>query len=196
MSLNDTSNEDATVYPWGGEFIKGKYTSCVAVVLLNTAYQPPSTVALYGVLKTENIGIEKIVANVISNPHIRFLIICGEEIRGHRSGASLKALHQNGIDKNHRIINAPGAIPYIENIDTESILRFQRQIEIIDLIGIQNHELITKTIQTHLLNNPGSFGKPYIAIRLVTQQKKSLEDKRSLHSKISINYMGKIKKRL
>ena len=56
------------------------------------------------------------------------MILCGDDIRGHRSGKSLIALHKNGIDENHRIINAPGAIPYIENIGEDSINRFQKQI--------------------------------------------------------------------
>ena len=88
-------------YPWGGEFAIGASTGCVAVVLLNIDYEPPKTVAIYGRLKTENIGIEKIVANTISNPFLRFLVLCGDDIRGHRSGSSLIALHKNGIDQNH-----------------------------------------------------------------------------------------------
>jgi len=33
--------------------------------------------AIIGQCKTENLGVEKIVANVISNCNIRFLILCG-----------------------------------------------------------------------------------------------------------------------
>ncbi len=116
-------------YPWGGEFTTCSPNGCVAVVLLNIQYTPPESVAIYGRLKTENIGVEKIVANTISNPHIRFLVICGDDIRGHRSGSSLLALHKNGIDSNHRIIDAPGAIPYIENLKEDAIKRFQGQLE-------------------------------------------------------------------
>ncbi|HDQ16180.1 MAG TPA: hypothetical protein ENN45_03890, partial [Bacteroidetes bacterium] len=126
-------------YPWGGEFTAFDEKSCVAVVLLNTEYIPPKKVAIYGPIKTENIGIEKIVANVISNPHIRYIVVCGEEIRGHRSGASLIALNKNGIDKNHRIIDAPGAIPYIENLNEEAIDRFRSQIEMVDLIDVTDN---------------------------------------------------------
>jgi tetrahydromethanopterin S-methyltransferase subunit A len=181
-------------YPWGGEFTTCKDTGCVAVVLLNTEYAPPDTVAIYGPLKTENIGIEKIVANTISNPYIRYIIITGEEIRGHRSGKSLLALSKNGIDKNHRIINAPGAIPYIENIDEKAIKRFQEQIQIIDMIGEKDTSKIDKKIKECINKSPPSFGKSYIAIR-ITPKIATLDDKRALHSKIIIDYMGKIKKR-
>jgi tetrahydromethanopterin S-methyltransferase subunit A len=182
-------------YPWGGEFTACSPKGCVAVVLLNLSYDPPETVAIYGRLKTENIGIEKIVANTISNPHIRFLIVCGDDIRGHRSGSSLLALHKSGIDSNHRIIDAPGAIPYIENLKEDAIKRFQAQLDVVDLIGEKEKEKIDKTISECIRTSPPSFGEPYIAIRLKPEMTVSLTDKRALHSKIIIDYIGKVKKR-
>ena len=182
-------------YPWGGEFTICSSDGCIAIVLLIIDYLPPNTVAIYGPLKTENIGIEKIVANVISNPKIRYLIVCGDDIRGHRSGSSLVALHKNGIDKKHRIIKAPGAIPYIENLKEEALERFRSQIEIINLIGIKDKEKIDKIIHDYTAKSPPSFGDPYIAIRIKPKKAKSIGDKKALHSKIVINYMGKIEKR-
>ena len=186
---------DTTYYPWGGEFTVGSPKGHIAVVLLNLTYIPPPTVAIYGSLKTENIGIEKIVANIISNPQIRILIVCGEDIRGHRSGKSLISLHKNGIDKNHKIIDAPGAIPYIENLKKEAIDRFQTQVEIIDLIGLQEKNKLDNIIKQHMKKTPPSFGEPYIAIRIKTTSKVTLTDTRALHSKIILNYIGKVEKR-
>ena len=181
-------------YPWGGEFTACKDNSPVAVVLLNIGYTPPKTVAIYGTLKTENIGIEKIVANTISNPNIRYILLCGDEIRGHCSGSSLILLSKNGVDKNHRIINAPGAIPYIENLDKKAIKRFQKQIKIIDMIGEKNKIIIDKKISELIKKSPSSYGESYIAIRFITKTTR-VNDKRALHSKIYIDYLGKIKKR-
>lgn len=182
-------------YPWGGEFTRCTSNSCVAVVLLNIEYIPSDKVAIYGPLKTENIGIEKIVANVISNPNIRYLVVCGEDIRGHRSGISLVALHKNGIDDQHRIIDAPGAIPYIENINSEAVERFRSQIKTINLIDEKDKNKIDTSIDKCIKEKPGSFGEPYIAIRIVPEATTNLEDQRALHSKIVIDYMGKIEKR-
>jgi tetrahydromethanopterin S-methyltransferase subunit A len=182
-------------YPWGGEFTTGASEGCVAVVLLNIHYTPPEGVAIYGRLKTENIGIEKILANTISNPSLRFLIICGDDIRGHRSGASLLALHKNGIDHNHRIIDAPGAIPYIENLHEEAIRRFQAQLSIVDLIGERDTGKIDTIIADYIRKDPPSFGEPYIAIRLKPEITVNVTDNRALHSRIIIDYMGKVKKR-
>lgn len=182
-------------YPWGGEFTSCNKNSCVAVVLLTIDYTPSKKVAIYGSLKTENIGIEKIVANTISNPNIRYLIICGDDIRGHRSGSSLISLNKNGLNNQHRIIDAPGAIPYIENLNNEAIERFRKQIEVVDLIGIKDKNKIDAIIEEYINKSPHSFGKPYIAIKIVSKITTSLGDKRALHSKIVINYLGKIKKR-
>ncbi len=182
-------------YPWGGEFTACSPKGSVGVVLLNIQYTPPQSVAIYGRLKTENIGIEKIIANTISNPNIRFLVICGDDIRGHRSGSSLFALHKNGIDSNHRIIGAHGAIPYIENLEEEAIKRFQKQITIVDLMGEKEKEKIDNIIADFTDRAPSSYGEPYIAIRIKPKMTVSLTDKRALHSKIVINYLGNVKKR-
>ena len=162
-------------YPWGSEFIPCSPKGCVAVVILNVDYTPSDKVAIYGSLKTENIGIEKIVANVISNPHIRYIVVCGDDIRGHRSGSSLVALNKNGIDEQNRIVDAPGAIPYIENINDKNE--------------------IDKLINECIAKSPRSFGAPYIAIRIKPEATTLLDDQRALHSKIVMDYMGKIKKR-
>lgn len=182
-------------YPWVGEFTACSPNNCVAVVLLNTDYTPSNNVAIYGSLKTENIGIEKIVANVISNPHIRYLVVCGEDIRGHRPGSSLIALQKNGVDNQHKIIEAPGAIPYIENLNPEAIERFRAQIEVVDLLGIEDKYKIDKVINDLITKSVSSFGKPYIAIRIKPEATVILEDKRALHSKIVVDYMGKVEKR-
>lgn len=181
-------------YPWGGEFTECNPNSCVAVVLLNIDYKPNDKIAIYGPLKTENIGIEKIVANVISNPNIRFLIVCGQDIRGHRSGSSIIALNKNGVDEQNRIINAPGAIPYIENLNNEAIKRFQSQIEIIDMIDVTDRKIIDERINEYLKKSPQCFGEPYITIK-IKPEKALIDDKRALHSKIIIDYKGNVKKR-
>ena len=52
-------------------------------------------VAIVGTLHTENLGIERLVSNVLANPHIRFVIVCGPDSRqaiGHLPGQSLVAL--------------------------------------------------------------------------------------------------------
>jgi tetrahydromethanopterin S-methyltransferase subunit A len=153
------------------------------------------SIPIFSVFNGPNIGIEKIIANVISNPHIRYLVICGDDIRGHRSGTSLVALHENGINNQHKIIDAPGTIPYIENLKNEAIKRFQDQVEIINLIGVTDSTMIDQRIEKLNKISPPSYGKPYIAIRIKVNSRVNLTDKRAIHAKIVVNYLGMIKKR-
>jgi hypothetical protein len=58
-------------------------------------------VAITGTLTTENLGIERLVRNTITNPRLRFVIVCGPEVEqriGHHPGGSLLALATNGTD--------------------------------------------------------------------------------------------------
>ena len=50
--------------------------------------------AICGSCKTENLGLEKVIANIISNPNIRFISACGTEVKGHLAGQTMKALHE------------------------------------------------------------------------------------------------------
>ncbi|MFW6176533.1 MAG: methyltransferase, partial [Thermoplasmatota archaeon] len=124
-------------YPWPGKYYTGNPESNIAIVTLDKDFSfDESDIALWGPMKTENLGIERVVVNTISNPNIRYLIVCGKEIRGHKSGRSLICFYKNGVDEDGRIIEAPGAVPYIENISEEAISRFRNQVKIYDLIGV------------------------------------------------------------
>ena len=101
------------------------------------------------------------------------------------------------IDDKH-LITCPhcGEPTYlIENLDNKAIDRFRKQIETINLIGVKNKEDIDKSIENCILKSPKTFGEPYIAIKIVPEIKISLNDKRALHSKIVMDYLGRIKKR-
>ncbi len=102
--------------PLPGAYRVLRYQAPVAVCTLNDdelaaaiARAAPAAVAVVGTLHTENLGIERLVANVIADPHIRFVVVCGCDGRqaiGHLPGQSLLALSRNGIDERRRIIGA------------------------------------------------------------------------------------------
>lgn len=181
------------LYPWGGKYNRGNLKSPIAVVTLDTDFDfPEDKVAIWGKMKTENLGIEKVIANVISNPYIRFLIICGEEIRGHRSGNTLKAIAENGIDEKGRIIDAPGAVPYIENIEKEAVERFRKQVSVIDKIDVTEKEAIMEEINSKLEDDPGKFGEPFIAIKVEIEEESRMEADLALHASLNITPWGEI----
>jgi tetrahydromethanopterin S-methyltransferase subunit A len=182
-------------YPWRGEFTVGSERSQVAIDTLGSRMDfPEELVAIWGQHKTENLGIEKIVANVVSNPNIRYLILCGEEVRGHRSGQSIASLVANGVDADGRIIGASGAVPYIENLPPEAIARFRGQVELVNLIGETSTEAVA-TKARELASRPKPvFGEPLV-IEFAERQKASqmvgLSGKLSLHKDLLVDpYLG------
>ena len=84
--------------PVRGEYAVGDPNAGVAVVTLASQLRVRGA-AISGPCKTENLGVEKIVANVVSNCNIRFILLCGAESKGHLPGNTLLALHRNGIDE-------------------------------------------------------------------------------------------------
>jgi len=134
--------------PLRGEYSLGDPGSRIAVVTLASSLRAPGA-AIWGPCKTENLGVEKVVGNLISNSEIRFLLVCGEESKGHLPGDSIVALHKNGIDPDGRIVGSRGAIPFIENLSPEAIDRFQRQVEVIDRIGLVDEEEIEEIVREH-----------------------------------------------
>ncbi len=144
--------------PMPGDYKVLEKQSKVAVVTLTTnpdEFSIPEA-AIVGSLKTENLGIERIIANIISNPKIRAFILCGKESQGHFAGQALLSVWKNGADENMKIIGAKGPIPYLENITQEAIARFQRQIALMeDLIGETNTEAVrAKTREINAMRLP------------------------------------------
>jgi tetrahydromethanopterin S-methyltransferase subunit A len=180
------------IYPWGGRFTEGDRGACTAVVTLSEEIGfPPDGIALYGSMKTENLGVEKVVANVISNPNIRFVIVAGNDVRGHRSGEALKCLWKNGVDANNRIIGAKSAIPYIENLPGHAIERFQSQVMILDLTGVVEADSILEAVAECVAGNPGSYGEPMIVEMTERENNITLRDSDfSMHKDIEVGVYG------
>jgi tetrahydromethanopterin S-methyltransferase subunit A len=137
--------------PESGEYLIGNPEAPVAITTLASEELPRQfkrviglkNVAIIGRTCTENIGIEKVVKNVIANPAIRFLILCGQEsgattLNGHLAGQSFLALKQNGVSEQKRIIGSSGKRPVLKNTGFAEVERFRRQIELIDLIGCED----------------------------------------------------------
>jgi tetrahydromethanopterin S-methyltransferase subunit A len=151
-----------------GDFFFGDPESSVAVVTLGSHFGKLFTdqgAGIEGTAKTENIGLEKVIVNIISNPNIRFLILCGSEIMGHVTGQSLEALYKNGV-KEGRIIDAQGAIPFIENLNEEHLERFQKQVEFISMINNEDVSAISAKVKELLGRDPGAYPEPPVVVEI------------------------------
>jgi tetrahydromethanopterin S-methyltransferase subunit A len=150
--------------PWPvltGEYEVGNPESPVAVCSCGSHLKNSELIAagaaLAGPCKTENIGIEKMVANIISNPNIRYLILTGMEVKGHITGQAAESFIKSGIDKEGRIIGAKGAIPFIQNLTPESIERVRAQVEVFNMIDTEDMGAIKGKMQELISKDPGAL---------------------------------------
>jgi tetrahydromethanopterin S-methyltransferase subunit A len=171
--------------PEEGCYLRGNDYSPVAVAVIlrwKREETPPdiehlvrvaveSGAALAGTLQTENIGIEKVVCNIVSNPNVRYLVVCGPESPGHSVGDALLKLAANGIDENKRIVAAKSPTPYLFNIPAEFVDRFRKQVSIIDLINEGSPEIVRQAVcccyqeeptpfRGYMLSDPGAYPDP------------------------------------
>jgi tetrahydromethanopterin S-methyltransferase subunit A len=151
-----------------GDYVTGDPESPVAVATLASHIEQipvDAGAAIAGPCKTENLGIEKMISNLISNPNLRFLILCGSEVQGHITGQSIQALHENGVDPEKRsIVGAKGAIPYIENIPDEGLDRWRSQFEMVDLIDVEDAASIGAKVKECIEKDPGAIEEEAMVI--------------------------------
>ncbi|MEA3488498.1 MAG: tetrahydromethanopterin S-methyltransferase subunit F [Euryarchaeota archaeon] len=152
-----------------GDYEVGDPQSCVAISSNGSYFHMEHLkgVAIQGPDKTENIGLEKIITNVISNPNIRFLIAGGAEVPGHISGGTLLALVKGGVDpSSHKVVGSTGAIPFIENLPDEAVARFRDQIEVIDMIGEEDYGKINAKVQELIARDPGAYPEDAMVVKI------------------------------
>jgi len=192
MPFDRLKVEPASDYPpEEGRYLRGNDYSPVAVaVILNYDQEaiPPDIenlvrvgaeagAALSGTLQTENLGVEKIICNVVANPNIRFLVICGAESPGHHCGQALISLVANGVDERRRIIGSEALTPFLFNLPIEYIARFRRQIRMVDLIDEGDPSLVRRAVWSCYQEmptefrgstfwDPGAFPEPPLSGRL------------------------------
>jgi tetrahydromethanopterin S-methyltransferase subunit A len=151
--------------PLAGDYRALRFGAPVAVCTLNSsalvgalASDAPASLAIVGSMHTENLGIERLIQNVTANPHVRVLVLCGEDTEqavGHLPGQSLLSLAANGIDENGRILGARGKRPVIKNLDRDLVEAFRRQVTMVSLIGEKAPHAILAEVQRWAARAPG-----------------------------------------
>lgn len=151
--------------PLPGDYRLIRFQAPVAVCTLNSdqliselADADVNGLSIVGSMHTENLGIEHLMRNLLANPNIRFLILCGEDTQraiGHLPGQSLASLLQHGVDEKMRIIEAKGKRPFIKNLDGSHIEAFRQQVQLIDRIGETDTAMLRKLIEEMASKDPG-----------------------------------------
>jgi tetrahydromethanopterin S-methyltransferase subunit A len=129
--------------PYPGEYIVGNPVGSVAICTLSNRELPQKLIAaagpdlaIAGRCDTENIGIEKVVLNLLANSHIRWLLLCGVEAPGHRAADAFLRLKDRGVDANMRVLESASWRPVLKNLTLFDVARFREQIELVNLIGV------------------------------------------------------------
>ncbi len=151
--------------PLPGSYRVLRYQAPVAICALNSEQMidhvtaaDAGAVSIAGTLQTENLGIERLITNVLANPFIRFVVVCGADSQkaiGHLPGQSLVALAREGINASGRIIDAKGKRPVLRNLEAAAVDHFRRTVEVIDLVGTSDLDPIMVAVRACAAPNPG-----------------------------------------
>lgn len=139
--------------PHPGEFIVGNPEGSVAICTLASHELPAAVisgnaaVAIAGKCDTENIGVEKVVLNILANRNIRWLIVCGQESEGHCSGDALLKLKEHGTDATMRIQQTTSRRPVLKNLTMLDVASFRQQVEIINLVGCADADAVGAAVR-------------------------------------------------
>ncbi|RNJ74623.1 MAG: tetrahydromethanopterin S-methyltransferase subunit A [Nitrosopumilus sp. D6] len=134
----------ATVLPIPEKLYHGSQDSSVAVCTLSSmdlleeiaASKIMNNVCVAGRLLSENKGIDSIIEYVNAG-NIDTIIVCGREVRGHRTGHSLFELYKNGTDADGRITGSASPDPYLVS-SIHKIDYFRKNVTLIDMMGKTN----------------------------------------------------------
>jgi tetrahydromethanopterin S-methyltransferase subunit A len=154
----DTPTRGQTWPPLPGEYQVLDAGGHIAVCVLTStslmdalmAARPPQ-VAIVGTLHTENLGIERVITNVMANPNLLTLLVCGTDSQqriGHRPGQSLLSLMTHGVDEGGRIRGAKGRRPVLRNLPSETVETFRREVTAVDQLGEESAETILEALAT------------------------------------------------
>lgn len=153
--------------PLPGDYRVVRMRAPVAVCTLNSEHLVADLAAsaveglsLVGTLHTENLGIEHLIRNTLANPHLRFLVLCGEDTQraiGHLPGQSLISLFRHGVDETMRIIAAKGKRPILKNLNVEHVQAFRQQIQLVPCIGETDRSVLLNKVSELAALDPGPF---------------------------------------
>lgn len=106
-------------------------------------------------------GINYIIRNILANPSLRYLVVCGQDISG--SGNALIDFFQKGVDENHNIVGQDFAQIHKE-IPRDALELLRQNVKVKNLIGTADSEKIAEE-----LKNCPAIGKPFSEPRIFAQ---------------------------
>ena len=125
-------------------------------------------VAIIGRVFTENFEVEKVVTNIVANPLLRTLVLCGTESR-HHVGQTLLSLHANGRDSEGRVVGSEGPQPLVRTLSDEAVRIYQEKLTILDLRGEEDREAILAQAREAASASPGPWPEQWAPSVMATR---------------------------
>ena len=104
-------------------------------------------------------GINFILRNVLANPNIRYLIVCGEERNG--SGQALINFLEKGVDSENNVLETEYAQIHKE-IPLEAIEAFRKNVKICNMIGNYNTADVVTALRSYQSSQSGLWGESQV----------------------------------
>ena len=102
---------------------------------------------IVGKTETENVGVEKLVLNLLATPEVRVLLLAGTDTAGHRPGETLLALARSGVDGNMRVIGSRAPRPVLKNLSPSDVDRFRKQVRVVDMVGCDDQDSLLRRVE-------------------------------------------------
>lgn len=118
----------------------------------------PSDYCILGQLYSKE-GINYMIRNILANPQIKYVIVCGAELSG--SGQNLISFFEKGITDDYQVIGEQNA-PIHKEISKEALEAVRANVKIEKLIGEVKPDAIKAKITAYQKSNGGLFREPEI----------------------------------
>jgi tetrahydromethanopterin S-methyltransferase subunit A len=137
--------------PAPGHFVLGNLESAVAVCTLSSTALidqiSPEYSAIIGRIYTPNLGVEKMIRNVVSNPRLRYLVLCGKDSPVFKVSEALLMLKAHSLDEQGHIIGAAGSLAELTNLPRQTVETFRQQVELVDYTGELNPNRLNQAVR-------------------------------------------------
>ncbi len=148
-----------------GDYIVGDPSSPVAVSTLSdeellrqlASRLGRDKYAIIGVTRTRNIGVEKLVRNVVSNPNITHLLLAGRDSPSTPVAPVIVELSRRGMGDDGSV-RLPGREVRLRNLRVDEVEEFRARVKVIDMSGVRDVEAVARVVEA-LARSPGARGQ-------------------------------------
>ncbi len=112
---------------------------------ISTTFELMNNILVAGRLLSENKGIDNLIRYCIRHAPLKYLLLCGNDSKGHLPGDALVNLFHHGVNRNGRIIHAVGKRPFL-TCSKDDIKKFRNQVTLIDVRNCCDINKISQTV--------------------------------------------------